>query len=437
MNRITRRQFIAGLSGLTLGGLLTACGGGEETTPSPTTAAAASASPTTAAAASASPTAATGSPTPATPSSSEAVRVGAVLILTGDFASLGRSLTEGMEFALDEIGGEAGGRHIEIITADSSGNPEQAINKVRELLQREKVHIITGVTLSNEAAAVRDVIVESETPWVISNAALSTLTRDPALRSPYIFRVSYANGQYDAPLAPWAYENLGYRRIVLTTLDYAAGQERLEVFRRHFEEAGGTVVDEVLAPLHTQDYGPYLQRILQADADAVWAWYGSADAVRFVTQYAEFGVRDAFPLFGGGELTDEAYLDQIGDAALDIVTSNNYAPLYDSPENKAFVEQFRERYGHLPGQLEYQGYLAIRVIAEALDATGGAIEDKPAFLEALRNVQFTGPMGEFRFHPETQHVIMKVVIRRVERLEDGSLGNVVIGEVPDVDDLSY
>jgi branched-chain amino acid transport system substrate-binding protein len=52
-------------------------------------------------------------------------------------------------------------------------------------------------------------------------------------------------------------------------------------------------------------------------------------------------------------------------------------------------------------------------------------------------VQFTGPTGQFRFHPETQNVVFTVFFRRVERLADGSLGNVVLDKVEGIDDLSF
>lgn len=46
-------------------------------------------------------------------------------------------------------------------------------------------------------------------------------------------------------------------------------------------------------------------------------------------------------------------------------------------------------------------------------------------------------MGEVRFHPETQGVINTVVIREVQQLPDGSLGNVVLDVFPNIDDLAF
>ncbi len=436
-HRLTRRSLLVGLGSTVLGGLLAACGGqSASTTPTGQAGTTATAAPSPTLAASP-PVAA--SPTAGTPqaTSGEPVRVGVIGTLSGVYSSLGKNMVDGMQLYLDEIQSQAGGRKITLLVEDSAGSPDQALAKARQLIERDRVHLIAGVTLSNEAAAVRDYIVQQKVPWIIGNAGLPGLTRDPKQRSPYIFRVSFANGQYEAPFGDYAYQKLGYRSVILTALDYSAGHDKAGAFKARFEKAGGKIAGEVYAPMNTQDYGPYLQRTQQMQADAVWAFYSGADAVRFVLQYKDFGLKDQFPLIGAGDTVDENILSQEGDAALDVVSTLHYSPLYDSPENKAFVQAFRAKYNAPANQFAYQGYLAARVIAEALKATSGAVEDTQGFLAALKQVHFVGPTGEFRFHPESQGPVITVLVRKVQKLPDGSLGNVVIDKIGNVDDLSF
>jgi len=422
---LSRRRLI--WYGLALaGGLLAACAG-EGTTPS--SGATGSASPTDSANATAT--------MAGTPSAEEPVRIGMLVALSGPFASLGENLVRGLELALEEVNSEITGRQIVVQVEDSAGNPDQALAKARQLVERDRVQVLAGVTLSSEAGALRDYIVSSGVPLIVSNAGLPGLTRDPKMRSPLIFRVSFANGQHEAPFGRYAYEKLGFRRVVLTGLDYSAGHDKVGAFGKHFEAAGGTIVGEVYAPVDTADYGPYLQRIAQYDADGVFAFYSGVDAVRFVQQFAEFGIKEQIPLFGSGDTVDESILQEQGEAALGYVSSSHYAVLYDSPENQELVRRTRERYGVVANQFVYQGYVTGRVIVEALAAVDGAIEDTARFLEALRAVRFRGPTGEFRFHPESQGAIITVFIRRVERLPSGELGNVVLDVIPDVDDVSF
>ncbi len=83
------------------------------------------------------------------------------------------------------------------------------------------------------------------------------------------------------------------------------------------------MLSEVFPPLNTQDFGPYLQRVLQeaAGAEAVWAWFIGADAIRFMTQFTEFGLKDQYALLGGGEIGDDPYLPEVGEADLGSVRS--------------------------------------------------------------------------------------------------------------------
>lgn len=123
--------------------------------------------------------------------------------------------------------------------------------------------------------------------------------------------------------------------------NYQTGRTVTQVFREEFTKSGGQIVDEVCVPLDTQNFGPYLQRVLQSSpsADAVWAWFIGADAICFMTQYEEFGLKDRYPLLGGAEVEDDPYPPEVGDAALGIVSAINYAARYERPENKIFVEK--------------------------------------------------------------------------------------------------
>ena len=233
--RMTRRSLL-GLGCAAASGILTACAGATtRSVPGSPAGTVTEGSPRSMATA-----------TPASSVTSEPVWVGLLVALSGSFASLGEHLVRGLELALDEVGGQATGRAIIVQVEDSAGNPEQALAKARQLVERERVHILAGVTLSSEAGALRDSVVAAGIPLLVRNAGLPGLTRDPKRRSPLIFRVSFADGQHEAPFGRYADEKLGDRRVVLTGLDYSAGHAKLGAFGRHFQAAGGRIVGEYL-----------------------------------------------------------------------------------------------------------------------------------------------------------------------------------------------
>lgn len=365
---------------------------------------------------------------------SDPIVIGALLTNSGPFASLGENIYRGMDIYFKEIGYKVAGREIKVVVEDDQGDPQQGLAKTRKLVEQDEVDILTGVVLSPVADAIRDYVHNRKVPLVISNAGIPSITQDPNRRSPYIFRVSCINGQYETALGTYAYEELGYRRMAVTALDYSAGHDKAGAFKKFFEAAGGQVVNEVYAPQGTNDFAPYIQRLQQVPVDAVFAFYSGTDAIRFVQQYMQSPLGKSTPLIGSGDMLDEGYINEIGDAALGMITVLHYSPFNETEANKKFVQAFQEAYGILPGQYAYEGYISAAVIAEALKAVDGQVEDTERFLEALRNVEFEGPAGTFRFNPETQNVILTAFIRKLEKLPDGTYAHKVIAQYPNVDD---
>ena len=133
-------------------------------------------------------------------------------------------------------------------------------------------------------------------------------------------------------MGKWMFKNTPYRNMVITASDFSAGHHSVGAFKAGFEEAGGKVIKEVYPKLGTMDFAPFMTAIDVKGADAVYAWYAGTDAVRFVQQYQEFGLKKRIPLYGYAVLTDDPYLPTMGDAALGIITSCRYAWSIDTPK---------------------------------------------------------------------------------------------------------
>lgn len=356
------------------------------------------------------------------------IKIGLLVPYTGVFTSNGVDITRGVELYLDEVGWKAGGREIKLIKEDSEMNGQVSLQKTRRLVESEKIDILTGVVSSTVAYAIRDYVVGNKLPFIISNAGARDLTRGDA--SEYIFRVSFANGQYEYPFSKYLFNERNIRKVVVMAPDYAAGREKAEGFMIGFKEAGGQVLQEIYPPLGTTDYGPYLTQV--KDADAVFVHFSAADSIKFVKQYDEYGLK-RIPLYSAGDLVDESSLPGQGDSALGIISALHYSAALTTPENQKFVKNYTTKYGDGPNMFAEQGYVSSQVIVKALEATGGNTTDKPKLLEAIRKVQFDAPRGPFKFDQKTQNVIFDTHIRKVEKV-NGKLVNTVIKSIPNVSD---
>jgi len=360
----------------------------------------------------------------------EPIRIGFLAPYVGVYTKLGTDMRDGFKLYLDEIKNKVSGREILFFNEDTEAKPDVGPVKTRKLVEKDKVHILAGIIHSGVAYAIRDYVIANKVPLVITNAGAEKLTKDQ--RSPYIYRVSFGNGQQDLAGGWYAYAKMGVKKAIVMAPDYSAGHEKANGFMKTFKFMGGEVLEEIYPPLETTDYAPYLAKVANyvGKIDRVWAFFAGSDAIRFITQYDEYGLKQKIKLFVIGDTVDETFLPSQKDAALGIENYLHYAFTLDTTENKRFIKAYQKKYNYDPGQFSEQGYVGAKAIVRAIEAVKGKIEDREAFMKALKAVKFEAPRGPFKFD-DNQNVIEDVYMRRVEKKGNQYL-NIVFDKVPDV-----
>ena len=134
-------------------------------------------------------------------------------------------------------------------------------------------------------------------------------------------------------------------------------------------------------------------------------------------------------------MTEDNVVNEIGPAALGIITTHHYSASHNSPENKAFVAEFKKATSGLrPNLMAVQAYDGMYLIYEALKKTNGAT-DGDALIAAMKGMSWISPRGPMSIDPATREVIQNIYIRKVERL-DGQLYNVEFATIPNFKDPS-
>lgn len=357
----------------------------------------------------------------------EPIRVGFLTVRSGALAAGGRQLEEGFQVFLKERNEMLAGRKVEVTWADTAGQPALTKSKTQELVERNRVHVIIGPLAAFEALAINDYIKQVEVPIISSSAAAEDLTQRRL--NPWFVRAVGTSAQVTQPLGEYAAKVLGHKRIATIADDFAYGHEGTSGFQRVFEDNGGKIVQKLWPPLNVADYGSYIAQI-KPTVDAVYAGFAGANGLRFLKQYAEFGLKGKIPVLGNMTMVDEGILKSMGDEALGVVTGGWYTAGIDTPANRKFVAAVRAEYKADPGYYTAGAYTAGLFLEAALRAVNGRIEDKQAFVKALRGLRLTeGPIGPMRLD-DYGNPAMNVHIRKVERKE-GRLVNAVIHTYPE------
>jgi branched-chain amino acid transport system substrate-binding protein len=358
----------------------------------------------------------------------EPIRLGFLTVKSGALAAGGKQMEDGLRLFLKERNNIVAGRRVLLFVADTAGQPANTRNKTQELIEKDKVHVIIGPLAAFEALAIDDYIRKNEVPIISPSAAAEDLTqRKP---NPWLVRAVGTSAQPSHVLGEYAAKDLKYKRIAIIADDFAFGHEMSAGFQRTFEENGGKVVQKLWAPLNVADYGTYIGQI-KTNVDAVFAAFAGGNGIKFVKQYNEYGLKTKIPLLGAMTTVDEGILKSMGDEALGIVSAGWYSASLNNVDNRRFVQNMNRDYKTDPGYYSMGAYGAALMMEQALKEVKGSIEDKNAFMAALRNVQLTNdPRGKFALDA-LGNPVMDMYVRKVER-KNGKLENTVLKTYPQV-----
>jgi len=353
-------------------------------------------------------------------------RIGLLTVKTGPLAQGGIQMEQGLSVFLKEKANVLAGRKVELISADTGGNPAGAKTKALELIDRDKVNVILGPLAAFELLAITDYVRDSGTP-LVSLAAAEDVTQRRA--NPFLIRASASSAQCCHVLGDYAAKDLKYKRAATIADDSAFGYEQLSGFQRVFEGDGGKVVKKLWPPLVTPDYTPYIAQI--ANVDCVVSGFAGSNPVKFMRAYAELGLKEKIPMLAGWTGMDDALLHSLGEEAVGVISAHWYSADFDFAVNKRFVAGMQKDYGVLPGGYSAGMYIAGQCVEAAIGKLGDKADDRKAFAAALHEVSLTDtPRGPVRFD-RYGNVIGDIFIRRCER-KGGNLVNTVIKRYPNV-----
>ena len=295
------------------------------------------------------------------------------------------------------------------------------------MVERNKIHCMIGPLDTASALACDDYIRSAELPTMSVAAADDMTQRHP---NPWFVRGTSTASQCSQPAADYCAKTLGWKRMGVIADDLAYGHEMCSGFLRVFEDANGKIVQKLWPPLTVPDYGTYIAQ-LKTNLDGLFIGFAGSNGARWVHQLTEYGLRDKVKMMGGMTAIDESLFKAMGDEALGILSSSWYSAAIDTPTNKKFVADMLKEYGIEPGFYAAATNTEAAVFDAACQAVGGKVEDKTAFMKALRATDIKDTIrGPVKFD-DLGNVISTVYIRRVDKV-NGKLQNTVIKTYPNV-----
>jgi len=349
------------------------------------------------------------------------IKIGVLAPLTGPLATPGKDMADAMKLFWEQSKYQAGGRKVELVIADTTCNPDQALTQARRVVHQDKVHLIIGPLCGHEGPAVAQVSKETGIPVVMDPAGADNVTQTS--RTPTVIRTATSSSQIGHPFGDYLYKELGARNVTFIAQDYTFGHEVALGAVATFKEAGGKVAKIIWNPIGTKDYGPTIASI-EPGSDAVVAVVVGADRVRLFEAWFNFGMDKKFKIYGGYWMHQDV-LPQLDDRAIGMIgNSLHYAAGLDTPENNAFTAAFATSYKRLPSWFAESAYTAGLWTKTAIDKIGGKVEDKEAFLKAMRTVEIKAPRGPVKLDAY-DNPIQNVYVSKIQKIKHPVMGEVL------------
>jgi branched-chain amino acid transport system substrate-binding protein len=322
----------------------------------------------------------------------EPIKIGFVGELTGLRGEVGVMAREGAQLAVDEINAAGGidGRPIELLIRDDQGDPEIARQVDAELVDEGVVAIIGHIT-SGQTAAVFDQMNAAEVV-LISASATSSQFND---LDDYFLRTAANTDQSGTAFAEYIFNSRGVRQlgVIYDARNSAFAEPFWDALSGRFASLGGEIGQTYTVVSGDDDLEDLVSQISEHEAYVIIA---SAVDTALILQYAQ---QTELPgiFFGSSWAQTPELLENGGSAVEGLELITPYHPNNPNPAFQPFVERFESRYKHQPNILAPLSYDTVRILAQALEATGGEADGLREVILATQD--FEGVQGLISFNP--------------------------------------
>ncbi len=343
------------------------------------------------------------------PSSEEAFwKVGSFLSLSGAETQFGVDTREGIELAVEEINKSGGikGKPMKVLFEDDKTNPQEATNKVLQLIDRDKVIAILGEVASSRSKAGGIVANRKKIPMITPSSTNPDVTQV----GPYVFRVCFTDDVQGKMGAHFIVNTLSKKRVaVLYASDDLYSSGLAKEFKDELTKIGGEIVIEKSFLKTETNFTTYLKEVSLANPDMIYAPIYYTNMIPIAKQAKAIGISG--DKFVGGDGWD-AELKDVGEEMEGAYFTNHYAPDVPWPNSQKFVKSYNERFHREPSSLAAQGYDAARLLADAIGRSKDSSADSLRL--AIQDTKdFQGSTGTFSINAQ-RNVDKPIVIVKIK-----------------------
>lgn len=322
------------------------------------------------------------------------IKVGIVDTYTGPATTFTNDVLDGFKLAVEKINAKGGilGKKIEYTTRDEKFKPDIGLAMAKELVLKEKVNILMGTINSATALAISDFVKKEKVPFFVTFSKSDKIVGEKGHR--YIFNMN-ENTEMAGRATAIALAKKPYVKYWIAGDDYEYGHAIAEGVWNNLKKFKPSVqkVGETWWKVGEADFTPYITQILAAKPDFIIVATGGSGMVNFQKAAKATGLSQKIPFYQHTATELSVLAPQGKDAPEGVYGTANYFFYYpDTPENRAFVADFKKAYNRNPRIGALSGYMTAQFIAEGYKKAGKLDTEK--LVTALEGMAIDSPVGK-------------------------------------------
>ncbi len=288
---------------------------------------------------------------------SESIKIGAALALTGEAAPWGEASKNAIMLAVEEINASGGinGNKLEVVIEDMKSSSKDSVSAVSKLVNVDKVKAVMVTWLDSYQGS--ETVVPENMPLISPDAAIESVNEDG--RHQNVFSLWYRTAA-KAAVTFEAMKKAKIKTVYVITQNDSYYSTLVQFLKVEAQKSGIRIIAaESLNP--GSDSRTIMSKIQAAKPEAIF--FGAYDekiSVDFPKRYGEM-IKGKIPIFADEFLKQNIDVKKVNTSW--VLGAHYYVP---AESNSEFAKRYQARFGHAPEFSAVNSYDTVRILAKYL-----------------------------------------------------------------------
>lgn len=316
------------------------------------------------------------------------IKVGTLVPLTGNLASIGNNVVMGMELAKTSLLKEKDTRVIEFVFEDSC-YPKETIAGFSKMTDIDEIDLLNSFCIVG-FVPVMPMTQEKE----ITSFSMAA-SPDVLLDQKFVFSLNKSIKQDANHLVMFASKELGAKTAAIIYYNTQLGADYEKHLKENFESIGGKIVFSGVTEVERTDFKSELAEIKSKNPDVIFIIQLANPLGLFLKQAREMGVSSI--ILSQSTAEDPKVLEAAKEASEGLIISSSQ-PKETTKEIENFNEKYFEKYGEHPNIMTAIAYDSTIIQIKAYETCAGEVECIQSEIKNVKN--YSGASGVITINSE-------------------------------------